>query len=162
MTPHGRSVFRQSPSHICAGTGSGPQGKPPFGRFLGRPQAAPYGAAARRRPCGPPYSLQATGSGSRPPAFGGPAGGIRRNRLSDDFACGRLSPHKNPKKAPLPPGKAPHFYLFGLQPLFPAEIPYQQHHHRYRHYDDDRITVFPAQLRHVKIHPVPPHNKGKR
>ena len=28
MTPHGRSVFRQSPSHICAGTGSGPQGRP--------------------------------------------------------------------------------------------------------------------------------------
>lgn len=52
MTPHGRSVFRQSPSHICAGTGSGPQGKPPFGRFLGA-------------------------------------------------ACGRLSPHKNPKRRPI-------------------------------------------------------------
>ena len=108
LTPHGRSVFRQSPSHICAGTGSGQQGKPPFGRFLGRPQAAPYGAAQRRRPCGPPYSLQATGSGGRNP----PKSSFGRFGLRPPFPS-----QKSQKGAP-PTGKGAPFLFIRLTATF--------------------------------------------
>lgn len=86
-------------THLCRNRKRPGRANRPSGGFGGGrrpPPTAPRsgaGPAGRPTPCKPRDP-----AADRPPSAGG--GGIRRNRLSDDLACGRLSPHKNPKRRP--------------------------------------------------------------